>query len=109
VSSSFKIIQVPFLFAILFLLHCQNGFTQEVVTKTLINADKLYINRDYSNAVNAYLMYLEKYPRDYYAERQTALCFTRLNIPDLAIDHWPIVVESSEQLNMIISNTVNHF
>lgn len=69
---------------------------QQVLTSTLLKADKLYINKDYANAVNVYLLYLEKFPRDYYAERQTAICYTRLNIPDLAIDHWPIVVESSE-------------
>lgn len=72
------------------------AYSQQVLNATLLKADKLYINRDYNGAVAVYLMYLEKYPRDYYTERQTAICFTRLNIPDLAIDHWPIVVESGE-------------
>lgn len=69
---------------------------QEVLNSTLLRADKLFINRHYEEAVQVYLKYLEKYPRDYYAERQTALCYNRLNKPDDAIDHWPIVAESSE-------------
>ena len=75
-----------------------NGVSQEetVLNGTLLMGDKLYINRQYSEAVEVYLKYLEKYPRDYYAERQTALCYNKLNRPDDAIDHWPIVVESSE-------------
>ena len=63
---------------------------------TLLRADKLFIKKDYLTAVDVYLKYLEKYPRDYYAERQTAICYDHLNSPDNAIDHWPIVVESSE-------------
>ncbi len=73
-----------------------SAFSQEVLNGTLLRADKLYIRKDYEMAVLFYLKYLEKYPRDYYAERQTALCFNKLNKPDDAIDHWPIVVESSE-------------
>jgi TolA-binding protein len=69
VRMRFKIKRVQTFFVLFFLLLCHSGFTQEVVNKTLINADKLYITKDYSNAVTAYLMYLEKYPRDYQAER----------------------------------------
>lgn len=72
------------------------AFSQEVINSALIRADKLFINREYETAVPLYLKYLEKYPKDYYAERQTALCYDRLNSPDNAIDHWPLVVESSE-------------
>lgn len=84
-----------FSFAIV-LLACLTASSQEVLNGTLLKADKYYINKDYEMAVLFYLKYLEKYPRDYYAERQTALCFNKLNKPDDAIDHWPIVVESSE-------------
>lgn len=81
---------------ILLLLVTTRLFSQEVLNGTLLRADKYYIKKDYEMALMYYLKYLEKYPRDYYAERQTALCFNRLNKPDDAIDHWPIVVESSE-------------
>jgi Tol biopolymer transport system component len=84
------------LFIIFLTLLTFSGTTQEVLNSLLLNADKLFIKRDYETAVTLYLKYLEKYPRDYYAERQTAVCFDRLNSPDNAIDHWPIVVESSE-------------
>lgn len=95
-NTKFLIQQLQKLSLILGLLFNLPCISQEVLNSTLLSADKLYIKRDYANAVNSYLIYLEKYPRDYYAERQTAICYTRLNIPDMAIDHWPIVVESSE-------------
>jgi hypothetical protein len=69
---------------------------QEVLNKTLLRADKLFIKRQYEEAALGYLSYLEKYPKAYYAERQVALCYNKLNRPDDAIDHWPIVVESSD-------------
>ncbi len=78
------------------LIFIQSGFSQEVLDGTLLRADKLFIKKQYETAVLVYLKYLEKYPRDYYAERQTAICYDNLNSPDNAIDHWPIVVESSE-------------
>lgn len=81
----------------LFILSVLPAFSQEtVLNATLLRADKLFINRRYEDAVQVYLKYLEKYPKDYYAERQTALCYNKLNKPDDAIDHWPLVVESSE-------------
>lgn len=80
----------------IFLLATFSGRCQEVLNATLLKADKLFIKRNYEGAVQVYLKYLEKYPRDYYAERQAALCYNKLNKPDDAIDHWPIVVESSE-------------
>ena len=81
---------------LLVLLSVSAGLGQEVLNGTLLKADKLFINKRYEPAVQVYLKYLEKYPRDYYAERQAAICFDRLNRPDDAIDHWPIVVESSD-------------
>ncbi len=69
---------------------------QDVLNATLLKADKSYIRRDYQTALLYYIKYLEKFPRDYYAERQTALCYNKLNKPDDAIDHWPLVIESSE-------------
>lgn len=81
-----------------FLIRIFPGLSQEetVLNGTLLRGDKLFINHRYAEAVDVYLKYLEKYPRDYYAERQTALCYNYLNKPDDAIDHWPIVVESSD-------------
>lgn len=70
--------------------------SQQVYNSTLLKADKLYIKRDYEKAVDLYLKYLEKFPRDYFASKQAAICYDRLNKPSDAIDHWPIVVESAE-------------
>jgi hypothetical protein len=85
-------------FTLLFFIITNSTFclSQEVLDGTLLKADKLFINRNYEGAVEVYLKYLEKYPREYYAERQTALCYNKLNKPYDAIDHWPIVVESSD-------------
>lgn len=69
---------------------------QEVINNTLLKADKLYIARDYEKAVVYYVKYLEKYPKDYFASRQAAICYNRLNDPNNAIDYWPVVVESSD-------------
>lgn len=77
-------------------LFFSNVNAQEVLNAVLLRADKLYINRDYQSALLFYIKYLEKFPRDYYAERQTAICYNKLNKPDDAIDHWPLVIESSE-------------
>jgi Tol biopolymer transport system component len=80
---------------ILFLLFGKIN-SQVVYNSTLLKADKLYIKHDYEQAVILYLKYLEKFPRDYFASRQAALCYNYLNRPSDAIDHWPIVVESSD-------------
>lgn len=69
---------------------------QEVLNRTLLKADKHYIKGDYALAVMDYLDYLQDYPRDYYASRQTARCYEKLNDAYNAIDFWPMVVESSE-------------
>lgn len=85
-----------FVLCITLLLCTFQGVCQEVLNNTLLKADKLFIDKRYEEAVKVYLKYLEKYPGTYYAERQTALCYNKLNKPDDAIDHWPLVVESSE-------------
>lgn len=72
------------------------AFSQQVVNSTLIKADKLFIKHSYTVAVTHYVKYLEQYPKDYYASRQAAICYDKLNDPNSAIDYWPIVVESSE-------------
>lgn len=69
---------------------------QQVVNGTLIKADKLFIRHSYEAAVLQYVKYLKAYPKDYYASRQAALCYNKLNSPNDAIDYWPVVVESSE-------------
>src|ERR1041384_1504482 len=89
-----RILKKIFIFC--FIILAKWGMAQEVLNSTLLKADKLFINRNYEAAVAVYLKYLEKYPRDYYAERQAAICYNKLNRPDDAIDHWPLVVESSE-------------
>lgn len=80
------------------LLFFQTGFcfAQQVYTNSLLKADKLYIKKDYDEAVLLYVEYLDHHPRDYYAARQAALCYEKLNDPNSAIDYWPMVVESME-------------
>jgi hypothetical protein len=73
------------------------GFrAQEALTKTLLKADKHYIRKEYAFAVLDYVKYLQEFPKDYYASRQAARCYDRLNDPYSAIDHWPAVAENSE-------------
>jgi peptidoglycan-associated lipoprotein len=73
------------------------GFSaQEVLNKTLLRADKHYIRKEYPLAVLDYVKYLQTFPRDFYASRQAARCYDKLNDPYNAIDYWPLVVESSE-------------
>jgi hypothetical protein len=76
---------------ILFFVLFAAGFlpAQEVLNKTLLKADKHYIEHRYTEAVIDYVKYLEKYPKDYYASRQTAICYNRLNDPNNAIDYEP--------------------
>lgn len=84
-----------FLFLIL-LLPFTGVRAQEVLNKTLLKADKHYIKKEYNLAVLDYVKYLEEFPKDYYASRQAARCYDRLNDPYNAIDHWPVVAENSE-------------
>jgi len=88
--------KIAFLISALLLFSYPFAAQETVLNSTLLKADKLFINRHYEQAVEVYLKYLEKYPKDYYAERQAALCYNKLNKPDDAIDHWPLVVESSD-------------
>ena len=81
---------------LVFLVFVYLAPAQEVINNTLLKADKLYITQDYEKAVGYYVKYLEKYPKDYFASRQAAICYNRLNDPNNAIDYWPVVVESSD-------------
>lgn len=85
-----------FLFLSFFVLSAPVLFAQQVLNGTLIKGDKLFIKHDYDAAVIHYVKYLKEYPKDYYASRQAALCYDKLNRPNDAIDYWPVVVESSE-------------
>ena len=80
----------------IFLIRVTSMHAQEVLNSTLLRADKLYIKRQYAKAVVYYVNYLKEFPGEYYASRQAALCYDRLNDPNNAIDYWPVVVESSE-------------
>lgn len=84
------------LLVIILLFFARNLSSQEVLNKTLLKADKHYIRKEYKLAVIDYVKYLQEFPRDYYASRQTARCYDKLNDPYNAIDYWPIVVENSE-------------
>lgn len=83
-------------FTLVFLLSAFFSNAQEVLNKQLLRADKHYIKGDYEEAVKDYLEYLQDFPKDYYASRQCARCYDRLNDHYNAIDHWPVVAESSE-------------
>lgn len=65
-------------------------------SRILLKADKFYIKKSYKNAIPWYEKYLKKHPRDYYASRQAAICYGKLNNPGMAIDYWPAVIENSE-------------
>lgn len=71
-------------------------WAQEVLNKTLLKADKHYIRKEYAFAVLDYVKYLQEFPKDYYASRQAARCYDKLNDPYNAIDHWPVVAENAE-------------
>jgi hypothetical protein len=83
------------LFTFLCLLIFKAGYPQKF-SRTLLKADKLYIKKDYRNAVLLYEKYLRKNQRDFYGSRQAARCYGRLNDPSMAIDYWPAVIENGE-------------
>lgn len=83
------------LFSFLCLLIFNGGYSQKF-SRTLLKADKLYIKKDYRNAVLLYEKYLRKNQRDFYASRQAARCYSKLSDPSMAIDYWPAVIENSE-------------
>lgn len=74
----------------------EKALSQQLYTKGLLKADKLFIKKEYGLAALYYTAYLEKYPRDYYASRQAAICYDYVDDHYSAIDHWPAVVENSE-------------
>lgn len=84
-----------YLFFIFFISLCATFYSQKF-SRTLLKADKFYIKQSYKNAIPYYEKYLKKHPRDYYASRQAAISYGRLNNPGMAIDYWPAVIESSE-------------
>ncbi len=69
--------------------------SQSTNTK-LIKADKLFIKLAYANAAKAYEDFLKKNAKDFYASRQVAICYTKINNPAKAIDFWPSVIENSQ-------------
>ncbi len=77
--------------ALPFLLSSQTGKT----SPTLLKADKLFINMAYADAVELYVKHLKTNPKDYYTSRQAAICYTRLNDLNNAVDYWRDVVDQS--------------
>ncbi len=61
---------------------------------TIIKADKLFINLAYADAVELYVKFLKKNPKDYYASRQAAICYTKLNDVNNAVDYWRDAVDN---------------
>lgn len=61
----------------------------------LLKADKLFIKMAYADAVEQYEKYLKKYPKDYYASRQAALCYMRLNDQSNAVEFWKDAVDNA--------------
>lgn len=84
-----------FLFLI-FLVPLYSAVYPQKFSRTLLKADKFYIKQSYKNAIPYYEKYLKKHPRDYYASRQAAICYGKLNNPGMAIDYWPGAIESGE-------------
>ena len=64
--------------------------------KKLIKADKLFIKLAYADAAESYEAFLKKNPKDFYASRQAAICFTKINDQNRAIDHWPNVIDNAQ-------------
>lgn len=81
---------------IVLVLGFQSLNAQQLYTKSLMKADKLYIKKEYDLAAAYYVQYLGEHPRDYYASRQAALCYDNLDDQYSASDYWPAVIESSE-------------
>ncbi len=61
----------------------------------LAGADKLYIKMLYKNAAAEYEDFLKNNPKDFYASKQAALCYTKLSDHNKAIDFWPAVIDNS--------------
>lgn len=87
---------IRFFFTCVLLVFTGASMAQEVLNKTLLKADKHYIRKEYATAVLDYVKYLAEFPKDYYASRQAARCYDKLNDPYNAIDYWPVVAENAE-------------
>jgi tetratricopeptide (TPR) repeat protein len=74
---------------------CKLGYAQ-TYSPVLLKGDKLFIKKAYHRAVTYYEKYLIKYPKDFYASRQAAICYTKIKNPNMAIDYWPAVIENSQ-------------
>lgn len=73
-----------------------NYQSQTVVSDaTLIKADKLFIKLAYADAAELYVKYLKKHAKDYYASRQAAICYTKLNDVNSAVDYWRDAVDNA--------------
>ncbi|MBA3662784.1 MAG: OmpA family protein [Bacteroidetes bacterium] len=82
--------------AILLLLLCF-FFTQAQSTdNSIVKADKSFIKKQYKEAAVSYEKFLKNSARDFYAARQAALCYSRLNEHSKAIDYWTIVADDSK-------------
>jgi hypothetical protein len=77
------------------LLMCKVIYAQ-AYSPILLKGDKLFIKKAYHRAVTHYEKYLIKYPKDFYASRQAAICYTQIKNPNMAIDYWPAVVENRQ-------------
>ncbi|MBS1650877.1 MAG: OmpA family protein [Bacteroidetes bacterium] len=82
-----------YLFLFILTVSCKFLFQQN---NALINADKMFIEGNFQKAVSGYEAYLKKQPKDYYASRQAAICYTKLSIEAKAIDFWPAVVDNAK-------------
>ena len=84
------------LFIVSLFIGLNPAFFSQTINSKLIKADKLFIKHEYVKAAKVYEQYLRSYPKDYYASRQTAICYKKTNNQNQAIDHWPNVIESSK-------------
>lgn len=85
-----------FILASLFTFLSTPSFSQETLAKIPVEADKDFISGLYSQAASGYEKFLKSNPKDYYASRQAALSYLKLNDQSKAIDHWTNVMESSQ-------------
>ncbi len=72
------------------------GTAQQIYNKDLMNADKLFIKKQYELASELYIRYLTEFPKDYFASRQAAICLDYLNNHYEAAEYWAAVIESSD-------------
>lgn len=88
-----KLVFRLFIFALL--VYSQFSSSQNS-NKKLINADKLFIKASFAEAGKAYAAFLKSNPGDFYASRQAAICYKKINDQNKAIDYWPAVVENNQ-------------